>query len=189
MNKKFILVSLSIFIISLIFILGFKFILGDKVLYEDSMNFDEGKPVIKYTGFEEDENIYKIKVSIKNNSKYYANFVDINLQFSSESGYIGNANPIFKGYDNKLRESFNTYNEGREVVSSFLDPEEEREYIFEISKGLRFNKETFDTNSISISYDVRYFKYRLNESTVFFSTTNRTGTEYIENAIDPFKID
>ncbi|MBS5938760.1 hypothetical protein [Clostridium sp.] len=189
MNKKFISICLSIFTISLIFIIGFKFILGDKILYNDSMNYDEGKPIIKYTGFEEDENIYKIKVSIKNNSKYYASFIDINLQFSSESGYIGNANPIFKGYDNKIRESLKTYDEGREVVGSFLDPEEEREYIFEISKGLSFNKETFDTSSISISYDVRYFKYRLNETTVFSSAITRTGTEFIENALEPFTID
>ena len=77
MNKKFILVSLSIFVLSFVFILGFKFILGDKVLYEDAVIFAQGQPIIKYVGFEEDENVYKIKISIKNSTDYYASFNNI----------------------------------------------------------------------------------------------------------------
>lgn len=67
MNKKFITVTTSIFLFSLIFILGFKFILGDKLLYVDSTEeaFNSEGPIIKYSGFEEDENTYKIKVNIK----------------------------------------------------------------------------------------------------------------------------
>ena len=189
MNKKFISICLSIFAISLFFIIGFKFILGDKVLYDDAIDFNEGYPIIRYTGFEEDKNIYMIKVSIKNTSRYYTVFDNINLQFSNKSVYNGNANPIFKGYDNKIRESLQTYNEGSEVVGSFLDPEEEREYIFEISKGLSFDKEVFDTNHMSISYDARYYKYKLNERMVLPSTYTRGKRELIDNFLDPFTID
>lgn len=111
------------------------------------------------------------------------------MQFSSESGYIGNANPIFKGYDNKLRKFLKNHNEGRAVVGSFLDPMEEREYIFEISKGLSFDKEVFDTNVMSISYDARYYKYKLNERMVLSSTYTSGRRELLDNSLEPFRID
>lgn len=191
MNKKFILVSLSIFILSLGFILGFKFILGDKVLYSNSMNYDQGKPVIKYVGFEEDENIYKIKVSIKNNSEYYASFYDINLQFSNRSSvYLGNASPIFKGYDNTEREYLLNFEPGdKDTFSSYFAPNEEREYVFEISKGLSFGKEVFDTNRMTISYNAQYFKYRFGSKTVVSNVFSRSSVEFIDNSKDPYTIE
>jgi hypothetical protein len=190
MNKKFILISLSIFILSFVFILGFKFVLGDKVLYEDAVNYEQGKPTIKYVGFEEDENIYKIKVSIKNNSDYYANFYDINLQFSNSSSvYLGDANPVFKGYDSGLREYYNNYKEGMDEYSSFLDPKEGREYVFEIPKGLSFDKEVFDTNRMTIVYDAKYFKYVFGSKTMFNNVFSRSSVEFIDNSKDPYTIE
>lgn len=190
MNKKFILVSLSIFILSFVFILGFKFILGDKVLYEDSVNYEQGEPVIKYVGFEEDDYFYKIKVSIKNNSEYYASFNNISLQFSdSSSVYLGDANPVFKGYDSGLREYYNNYKEGMDEYSSFPASKEEREYVFEIPKGLSFDKEVFDTNRMTISYNVQYFKYRFGSKTVFNNVFSRSSVEFIDNSIYPYTIE
>lgn len=190
MNKKFILVSLSIFVLSFVFILGFKFILGDKVLYEDAVIFEQGKPIIKYVGFEEDENIYKIKISIKNNSEYYASFNNISLQFLNNSSvYLGDANPIFNGYDSGLREYYNNYKEGMDEYSSFLDSKEEREYVFEISKGLSFDKEVFDTNRMTISYNAQYFKYRFGSKAVVSNVFSRSSVEFIDNSIYPYTIE
>lgn len=197
MNKKFITVSISIFLFSLIFILGFKFILGDKLLYTDSTEeaFNSDEPIIKYSGFEEDENIYKIKVNIKNNSKYYASLYDLNLKFSynTEDNIIfssDNATPVFRGSDNKEREYILNFKEGDKYnFSSYLDPNEEREYIFEISKGLKFDKEVFDTNRMSISYGVNYFKYKIKSNTVIIGVGSIGASERIDNSTEPYIIE
>lgn len=194
MNKKFITVSISIFLLSFIFILGFKLILGDKLLYANSTEYVEG-PIIKYSGFEEDENIYKIKVNIKNNSKYYARVNNINLQFSyntkDKSGYSTNdASPLFKGYDNTEREHLLNYMPGDEYsFSSFLNPNEEREYVFEISKGLKFDKEVFDTNRMAISYGVNYFKYRIRSNSVIGDAGSIWASKPLDSLAEPFTIE
>ncbi|WP_322388413.1 hypothetical protein, partial [Clostridium perfringens] len=154
-------VSISIFLFGFIFILGFKLILGDKLLYVNSTEeaFSSEGPIIKYSGYEEDENTYKIKVNIKNNSKYYASLNNIDLLFShntkDKSGHSSNAaTPVFKGYDNTERKYLLNFKPGVEenTFSPYLAPNEEREYVFEISKGLKFDKEVFDTNRMAISY-------------------------------------
>lgn len=185
MNKKFISISLSIFIFSLFFILGFKLILGDKVLYTDSTNYDQGKPIIKYVGFEEDNNSYKIKVSIKNTTNYIASFRQISLQFSGGA----EGAPTFIGYDLNQREYYNNYKEGMEEYSSFFDPKEERIYVFEISKGIKFDKEVFDTNRMTISYSAQYFKRRINKNTVIGNAFSSSSVEFIDNSRDPYSLE
>ena len=178
MNKKFIIVSLSIFILSLFFILGFNFILGDKILYNDSTNFDEGEPIIKYVGFEEDENVYKIKVSIKNTSKYYASFNDVTMTFigGSISG------PEFRGYD-KHRENIFNNKEGEETkISYYFNPNE-------ISKGLSFDKNYFDTNKINVSYNVTFYKYRIGYDRLIGNVFSRSAGEILKNTMDPYIIE
>ena len=186
MNKKFIIVSICIFILSLFFILGFNFILGDKILYNDSTNFDQGKPIIKYVGFEEDENVYKIKVSIKNTSQYYASFNDVTMNFLGNSS----GSPEFNGYDNNQREIILNHKEGDEFeLSYYFNANEEREYIFEISKGLIFNDDIFDTNKISVRYNVKFYRYRVGNDRVIGNVFNRSSTEFLDNSIDPYIIE
>lgn len=187
MNKKFIKVSISIFLLSFIFILGFKFILGNKVLYSDSNshNFNGKNLIIKYDGFQEDKDKIKIKVKIKNNSEYYAALNNVYLTFEGGNGNDGK--PIFKGYDNQIRESFSEIDaKDSDIPSSFLDPNEERDYIFQISKGLKFDKNIFDTNRMAISYNANFYKYRLNKNTVVGSAWSSGGTEFIENSKELF---
>ena len=181
MSRKYIVITSSIFIISLFFILGFKFILGDKVLYSDSVDFDQGEPVINYIGVEEDENVYKIKISIKNNSKYYASFYNITLQFTG----ISQGAPTFTGYDNDERKAFINHMPGDEYnYSSFFDPNEEREYVFEVSKGLSFDKEVFDFNSLDIFYNYQFYKYRINNNSVIGAGINGFRSKRLEANID-----
>lgn len=185
MNKKYIIIISSIFVISLFFILGFKFILGDKVLYIDSTNFDKGDAIIKYIGFEEGEDTYKIKVSIKNNSDYYASISNLTLNFIGGS----NGSPAFGGYDNSEMRALRDYKEGDKYkFSYYFEANEEREYAFEISKGLSFNKEDFDTNKFNISYNVTFFRYRVNMDTVIGSVFSRGGTTRLDNSIAPYSL-
>ncbi len=185
MNKKYINIISSIFIISLFFILEFKFILGDKVLYIDSTNFDKGDVIIKYIGFEEGEDTYKIKVSIKNNSDYYANISNLTLNFIGGS----NGNPEFRGYDNDERQALINYKQGDKYnFSPYFDANEEREYAFEISKGLSFNKEDFDTNKINIAYNATFFRYRINKNSLMGSVFSRGGTARLDNSVDPYNL-
>lgn len=181
MNRKYIIVSLSIFIVSLAFILGFNFLLGDKVLYINSVDFDHGVPVINYVGLEEDENAYKIKISIKNNSDYYASFNNIGLQFTGTS----QGAPTFSGYDNNERKALINHKPGDKYsYSSFFGPNEEREYVFEVAKGISFDKEVFNSKNIDIEYSYRLYKYRANNNTVIGSGPSGGGSRRIYADID-----
>ncbi len=187
MNKKFIKVSISIFLFSFIFILGFNFILGNKILFVNSTEeaFNSDGPIIKYSGFEEGEDTYKIKVKIKNNSDYYANFNDISLSFYGGS----NGSPVFKGYDDGYRKALMNYKPGDEYVfSPYFEADEEREYSFEVSKGLSFDKEYFDINKININYNVSFFRYRINNNTVIGNVFSKGGAARLDNSTDPFNL-
>lgn len=181
MNRKYIIISLSIFIVSLLFILGFNFILGDKILYSDSFNFNDGIPEINYIGLEEDENLYKVKVSIKNNSDYYASFNNISLQFTGTS----QGAPTFNGYDNDERKALINYKSGDKYNYSFyFDPNEEREYVFEVSKGISFDKDVFNSKNIDMGYSYQLYKYRINSNTVIGRGQSGGGSRRIEADID-----
>ena len=190
MDKKFFEVSLGIFMFLFISLLGFKFLYGDRKLYSDgSIKVPEAS--IKYSGFEEDENNYKIKVGIKNNSKYYGIIRDIKLQFQPDSKNVSSISlgPIFVGYDLKESEYFNNYEEGEEYYySAFFDPGEEKQYIFEIPKGLSFDENVFDTNRMGIYYSIEYFKYRPKENAVSVNINMEGSVKFIDNSIEPYEI-
>lgn len=190
MKKKFFKVSLGIFMFLLISLLGFKFLYGDRKLYSDgSIKVPESGT--RYLGFEEDDYKYKIKVGIKNNSKYYGIIRDIKLQFQPDSKNVSSISlgPIFVGYDLKESEYFNNYEEGEEYYySAFFDPGEEKQYIFEIPKGLSFDKKVFDTNRMGISYNIEYFKYRPKENAVSVNINMEGSVKFIDNSIEPYEI-
>ena len=172
-------------------LLGFTFIFGDKKAdYQGYI--DVPKVSISYSGFEEDEDKYKIKVSIKNNSKYYGILGDIKLKFQNNSNYGSsiNSGPIFEGYDLKQREYFDNYEEGgKDYYSSFFDPSEKKEYIFEIPKGLSFDEKVFDTNRMMIFYNIEYFKRRIKENAISGRIKMEGSIEIIDNSVDPYIID
>ena len=181
MNKKYIIVSLTIFIVSLIFIFSFNFLLGDKVFYNNAINFEEDVPVIKYIGVEEDNNVYKIKVSIKNNSKYYATFDNISLKL----GGAIQGEPMFDGYDNNQREALMNHREGDKYnYSYYFNPNEEREYVFEISKGLKFDKYKFSSKEMDVHYSYKLYKYRSNNNMVIGNGQSGAGSRRIETNIE-----
>lgn len=191
MNKKFVKVSLGIFMFLFISILGFKFLYGDRKVYSDgSIKVPEAS--VNYTGFEEDENNYKIKVNIKNNSKYYGIIKDVKLQFqtNSKNGSTNNSGPIFIGYELKKRVYFDNYAEGEtEEYSPFFKPSEEKLYVFEIPKGLSFDKESFDTNRMGISYSIEYFKHKHKNNAVSVRINMEGSVKFIDNSKDPYNIE
>ena len=189
MNKRFIKVSLGIFIFLFISLLGFTFIFGDKKAdYQGYV--DVPKASLSYSGFEEEEDKYKIKITIKNNSKYYGILKDVKLKFqtNSEYGSYTNSGPIFGGYDLKKREYFESNEEGERVnYSVFFEPSEKKDYIFEIPKGLSFDENVFDTNRMKISYNIEYFKRRIKNGVAV--RINMHGSEEIlDNSIEPYQI-
>lgn len=189
MNKKFIKVSFGILISVLVVVLGFKFILKDKILFSDSTDdiFENVKPTIKYEEIEEEDSFYRIIISIKNNTKYYASVNEMHLQFgfniSSENPHkiMSNNSLYFRGYDLEERKYLENYNgNSSERVSPYLDPYEERQYAFEISKGVIFDEEVFDTNKMNISYNVNYYRYRLSSNSLAGGIMGHGGGEHIE---------
>ena len=62
MNKRFIKISLGIVIFLSISFLGFTFIFGNKKTYIDG-GIEVPKSSLRYSGFEEDEEKYKINIT------------------------------------------------------------------------------------------------------------------------------
>ena len=190
MSKKFIKVSLGIFIFLSISLLGFRFLYGDKKTHLDgSIKVPESST--RYLGFEEDDYKYKIKVGIKNNSKYYGIIRDIKLKFQNYSGNgtSTNSGPTFGGYELIERGYFENYEEGiREYSSPFFDPSEEKLHVFEIPKGLSFDRNVFDTNRMGIYYSIEYFKYRPKENAVSVNINMEGSVKFIDNSIYPYEI-
>lgn len=190
MNKKFIKVSIGIFISVFIFILGFKFILGDKLLFHQGSDeaFNSSNPIVKYVGFEEDENILKIKISIKNNSKYIASVNKATMRFGvlanavNDSIINSRSNPTFEGYDNDY-----DYNSKNKYFDFAIYPGEEREYAFEVTKGIHFDKEVFDTNKMYVSYNINYYKYKI-KGTFIGNVMGTGGGESLDNSSNPYVI-
>ncbi len=189
MNKRFMKISLGIFLFLAFSLLGFKFIFGNKKIYSDGIvNVPDSS--IRYEGFEEDEENYIIKISFKNNSKYYGIIREAKLQFQRDSkhGFSNNTGPIFEGYDLKSREYFDNYKDGEEVYSPFLNPYDKNIYFFEIPKGLSFDEKVFDTNRIIISYNIEYLKYKTKNNAVTGRITTKGGFEFLNNSLYPYRI-
>ena len=190
MNKRFIKISLGILIFLSISFFGFTFIFGNKKTYIDG-RIEVPKSSLRYSGFEEDEDKYNIKVSVKNNSKYHGIIRDIKLQFqgNSKNGSSINSGPIFGGYDLKAREYLQNYKEEEDVYySAFFNPDETKYYMFEIPKGLSFDEKVFDTNIMMVSYNIEYFRNRSKENAVSGSINMESTVEIIDNSSDPYVI-
>ncbi len=196
MNKKFIKVSIGIFISVFIFILGFKFILGDKLLFHQGSDeaFNSSNPIVKYVGFEEDENILKIKISIKNNSKYIANVNEATIRFGilpnsvNDSTVSSLSNPIFKGYDNDFKKIADDNSIKIKNFDVAIYPGEEREYAFEVTKGVHLDKKVFDTNKMYVSYNINYYKYKI-KGTFLGNAMSTGGGERLDNSSNPYVIE
>jgi hypothetical protein len=196
MNKKFIMISIGIFISVFIFTLGFKFILGDKVLFGQGNDeaFNSSNPIVKYVGFEEDENILKIKISIKNNSNYIASVNNVTMRFGilpnavNDSTVSSRSNPIFEGYDNDFEKIANDQNIKINNFDRAIYPEEEREYAFEVTKGIHFDKKVFDTNKMYVSYNINYYKYKI-KGTFIGNVMGTGGGERLDNSSNQYVID
>ncbi len=189
MNKKFIKVSLGILIFLFISLLSFTLIFGGKKAdYQGYV--DVPKASLSYSGFEEEEDKYKIKITIKNNSKYYGSISDIKLKFQTNSNYgsYTNSGPIFGAYELNEKEYYDNYEEGeKEYYSVFFNPSEKRDYIFEIPKGLSFDEKVFDTNRMMISYNIEYFKRRIKNGVS--GRIKMEGTvEILDNSVEPYVI-
>ncbi|MCR1952415.1 MULTISPECIES: hypothetical protein [unclassified Clostridium] len=186
MNVRFIKISLGICIFLFISFFGFKFMLGDRKEYYDGF-IDVPKLSIAYSGFEEEDEVYKIKVSFKNNSKYYGSLRDVKLQFSNNN--LINSNPIFIGYDFSEREYFDGNEESNIDYSPFLDKEGKKEYVFDIPKGLNFDNKIFDTNRMRVSYNLEYYKYKPKSNSLIGKVKFDSSTEFIDNSSMPFTIE
>ncbi|MBE6054669.1 MAG: hypothetical protein E7212_12350 [Clostridium sartagoforme] len=185
MSKRFIKISFGIFIFLAVFLFSFKFLLGNRFSYWEGTE-KVPKLTMKYKGVEEDKYSYRIRVSFKNNSKHYARLDNIKFKFSTMPTmalYLRReSNPEFNGYDLRLSQS---YEHGEEIVSPFLEPDEERIYEFQISKGLSLNNEYYNINRGNVDYSVNYFKYKINEYSLLKNVISEFYTEPIDNLFIP----
>lgn len=191
MRKRFLKITVLMTLVFLLFLITFKSLTG-KILTKDNANdklFDICEAVIKYEGFEENENMTIIKVSIKNNSDFYVSVKDFYLKFSSSSyvmndkGWTTNLpSPQFIGMDSLWKDE--------DYSSYYINPGETKIYEFEIAKAINFDKKYFDTNRFTISGNIQFYKYKLNDNTVAKLVGNRSGgLEFLNNDKDPYVID
>lgn len=191
MSKKFFKITMLMTLIFFVFLITFKSLTG-KIVTRDNANdnlFDICEAIVKYDGFEENENMTTIKVSIKNNSDFYASVNNVYLKFSSssyvinEEGWTTNLpSPQFKGMDSLWKDE--------DYSSYYINPGETKIYEFEIAKGISFDKKYFDTNRFAISGNIQFYKYKLNDNTVAKLVGSRSGgLEFLNNDKDPYVID
>ena len=191
MSKKFLKITMLMTLIFFVFLITFKSLTG-KIVTRDNANdnlFDICEAIVKYDGFEENENMTTIKVSIKNNSDFYASVNNVYLKFSSysyvinEEGWTTNLpSPQFEGMDSLWKDE--------DYSSYYINPGETKIYEFEIAKGISFDKKYFDTNRFAISGNIQFYKYKLNDNTVAKLVGNRSGgLEFLNNDKDPYLID
>lgn len=168
MNKKFILVSLSIFLtITILFGLS-KVVFGDKITFSDAIEFYDDKPIIEYVGNEKTEEGYNVTISIKNtlNSIMTINDLELNL-----------LNDIYiKGINEEIFANGN--------IKYGIDGGEVVEYVFKIPNGIKFDKKIFDINEMHISYNVTMYKYRTSRNSLMIPTGSVGGGTIITGDLD-----
>lgn len=191
MSKKFFKTTILMTLVFFLFLITFKSLTG-KVVTKDNANdnlFDICEAIVKYEGFEEDENMTTIKVSIKNNSDFYASVNNVYLKFNSSSYVINDEgwttnlpSPKFEGMDSLWKDE--------DYSSYYINPGETKIYEFEIAKAISFDKEYFDTNRFAISGNIQFYKYKLNDNTLAKIVGSRSGgLEFLNNDKDPYVID
>ncbi|ATD54469.1 hypothetical protein [Clostridium chauvoei] len=175
MNKKFLMVSISIFLSIMIFIGFSKVILKDKESWINSSEkyFFNMKPTIKYEGYEEEDGNINIKISFKNNFNGIASIDDLKLSFGSKKN-LSNGEFSFKGFNEGWRSDFYNYKNG-------IDREEESVYVFQIPKGIKFDEDYFDLSYMNISYNVQYFRFRIGSNALLGMMGSTGGSLSIEN--------
>lgn len=158
MNKKFIKISLII-CIPIVLLISF-FTITVKSINDEPFEEPEEKISIKYNGYKENKNRYTISILVKNNSKDIASLNDMELSFDykfdnednvDENGYCMQNNVYIKGSEIDIFDDNKIYG---------IDPGTEKEIIFEIPKGIKFDEEIFDIKRPTIHYNVNFYKFR-----------------------------
>ena len=163
MNKKFVKVSLIIFIPLIILILLFTMLSSNEDIFDELNNSIK----ITYKDCKEQKNSYYLSVIVKNNSKNIATLSDMELSFDYNGDGENIGNFYIRGEekniwdDNKLRG---------------IDPGKEEEIIFKIPKGIKINTDYYNLNRIIVSYNASFFKFRTSKKSFFLGTGQILGS-------------
>ena len=174
MNKKFIKISLII-CIPIVLLISF-FTTTVKSINDEPFEESEEKISIEYNGYKENKNRYTISILVKNNSKDIASLNDMELSFdykldnednADENGYYIQNNVYIKGYEIDMFDDNKIYG---------IDPGTEKEVIFEIPKGIKFDEEIFDIKRPSIHYNVSFYKFRTGSRSLMLGSGSIGGS-------------
>ncbi len=174
MNKKFIKISLII-CIPIILLIAF-FTITVKSINDEVFEETEEKIVIEYNGYKEKKNRYIISVLVKNNSKDIASLNDIKLYFDYKFDNEDNVD------ENDYYVQNSVYIEGHEIDMFDdnkiygINPGTEKEVIFEIPKGIKFDEEIFDLESPTIHYNVNFYKFRTGSRSLMLGSGGMGGS-------------
>ena len=174
MNKKFIKISLII-CIPIVLLISF-FTTTVKSINDEPFEESEEKISIEYNGYKENKNRYTISILVKNNSKDIASLNDMELSFDykldnednvDENGYYIQNNVYIKGYEIDMFDDNKIYG---------IDPGTEKEVIFEIPKGIKFDEEIFDIKRPTIYYNVSFYKFRTGSRSLMLGSGSIGGS-------------
>ena len=174
MNKKFIKISLII-CIPIVLLISF-FTTTVKSINDEPFEESEEKISIEYNGYKENKNRYTISILVKNNSKDIASLNDMELSFdykldnednADENGYYIQNNVYIKGYEIDMFDDNKIYG---------IDPGTEKEVIFEIPKGIKFDEEIFDIERPIIHYNVNFYKFRTGSRSLMLGSGSIGGS-------------
>ena len=174
MNKKFIKISLII-CIPIVLLISF-FTTTVKSINDEPFEESEEKISIEYNGYKENKNRYTISILVKNNSKDIASLNDMELSFdykldnednADENGYYIQNNVYIKGYEIDMFDDNKIYG---------INPGTEKEVIFEIPKGIKFDEEIFDIKRPTIHYNVSFYKFRTGSRSLMLGSGSIGGS-------------
>lgn len=174
MNKKFIKISLII-CIPIVLLISF-FAITVKSINDEPFEESKEKISIEYNGYKENKNRYTISILVKNNSKDIAALNDMELSFDykfdnednvDENGYYIQNSVYIKGYEIDMFDDNKIYG---------INPGTEKEVIFEIPKGIKFDEEIFDIKRSTIHYNVSFYKFRTGSRSLMLGSGSIGGS-------------
>lgn len=164
MNKKFIKISLII-CVSFVLLVGFF-----SITSVNENNFDEleNSIEIKYKDYTETKDSYNLSIIVKNKSKNIASMSDMELSFGFKGDHDDMGDFYIKGHEK------DAWSDDKVMG---IDPGKEEEFIFKIPKGIKIDKDYYDTNTIEIGYMANFFKFRTGKNSLFLGVSQMGGTK------------
>lgn len=180
--RKFIKVSLYIFILLWAFIFGSKIFFKDMIHSNDYGEINRREIKINFESQREGKNGTYVKLKVINNSRYVFLLSDAKLEFPN----YNNEGDVDLILELNLYKPYEDENE--EIMVDGIEKYGESYMTFLIPKGVSLDKSYFDLNAISVKYDGIYKVDIPILENKYLVIGNNSGNYQIENSKEKINI-